>query len=303
MQRHSDIEIWEYMIWNVDPVLLDFGPLQIRWYGLLFALGFVFGYLIIRNVFLREGRPEPDLDPLLWHMVLGVVLGARLGHCLLYEPGYYLSHPLEILMIWHGGLASHGGAIGVLISLFFYSRKRPDQPYLWVLDRVSLAVPLGGAMVRLGNFFNSEIVGRPTQVPWAVHFLRIDRLPRHPAQLYESAVYFLCFLMMMAIYRRTSYYTDSKQAKVNSLTKVKFYKFRPENGFFFGLFLVLVFGFRFAIEFVKEPQVAFENTLWLDLGQILSLPFVLLGLFLICRTALRGNCSPGWRCDDKRDVR
>jgi phosphatidylglycerol:prolipoprotein diacylglycerol transferase len=251
------------MVWNVDPVLVEIGPLSIRYYGLFFALAFLLGHNIIRAVFRREEKPEEDLAALLLFMMAGTIAGARLGHCLFYDPGYYLSHPLEIVMFWTGGLASHGGAIGILAALFVYARHRPDQPYLWLLDRIAIVVALGGFFIRLGNLFNSEILGLPSDLPWAIVFARIDDLPRHPAQLYESFAYGTIFAGLYSLYLRLGQQTP--------------------RGLLFGLFLAAVFGFRFLVEFLKERQAAFSADLLLSVGQMLSLPLLLLGVALLAR--------------------
>ncbi len=249
--------------WDVSPELLRLGPFALRWYGLCFVLGFLLGYFIVRWIFQREHKPERDLDRLLFYMLAGTIIGARLGHCLFYEPAFYLRHPLEILMIWKGGLASHGGAIGILISLYLYSRSRPEQPYLWLLDRIAIPTALGGCFIRLGNLFNSEILGTPTDVPWAFVFARIDDVPRHPAQLSESIVYLLIFAVLLAVYRKLGE--------------------RTPRGLLTGLFLALVFGARFPIEFVKVRQAAFGEGLPLSMGQLLSIPMILAGLVLLWR--------------------
>ncbi len=252
-----------YIYWNAQPDLLHVGPLTVRWYGVLFALLFWIGFLIVRWQFLTEGKDETTLNSLLTHLVVGTIVGARLGHCLFYEPGYYLHHPLDILKIWEGGLASHGGAIGVLIALYCYCRQHPDQPYLWLLDRIAVPTALAGCMIRLGNLFNSEILGLPTSVPWAFVFAREDLVPRHPAQLYESIAYAIIFVILLAVYRR----------------------FRRETprGLLLGLFLVTVFTARFFIEFVKQRQTAYGANLPLSVGQLLSLPFILCGAALLGR--------------------
>jgi prolipoprotein diacylglyceryl transferase len=169
------------MIWDADPIMLDLGFVSIRWYGFLFSLGFLAGYAQMKRIYIREMKPLEDFDRLLVIMLVSTIVGARLGHCLFYEPAYYLSHPLEILRIWRGGLASHGGAIGILIGLYIFTRMRPSQPYPWLLDRIAIPTALAGCFIRVGNFFNSEILGEPTEVPWAVTFARIDLVPRHPA--------------------------------------------------------------------------------------------------------------------------
>jgi prolipoprotein diacylglyceryl transferase len=247
--------------WNVNPEIFSIGPVSIRWYGLLFASSFILGYVIIADIFKKEGRSEDDLNDLLWYMIIGTVVGARLGHCLFYNPEFYLSNPLEILKVYKGGLASHGAAIGILLSLSLFVKKKRGYSYLWLLDRIVIVVALGGAFIRLGNLFNSEIVGVETTVPWSFVFLRIDELPRHPAQLYEALAYFAVFGILFALYRK-----KWKELK---------------NGFIFGLFMIMVFGARFLIEFIKRDQVAFEASMPINMGQILSIPLVIAGLYLV----------------------
>ncbi len=251
--------------WNVNPEIIHLGPFSIRWYGLLFALGFIIGYQIFVNIYKKENRNVEDLNDLLWYMILGTVIGARLGHCLFYNPSYYLSNPLEILMIWHGGLASHGAAIGILIALWLYSKKKKDQPYLWLLDRIVIVVALGGSFIRLGNLFNSEIIGKPTNANWGFIFKRIDNIPRYPTQIFESLAYLTIFVILFTLYKKN----------VNK-------KF--SDGFLFGLFLIMTFTFRFFIEFFKENQTYLEAYLPLNMGQILSIPFVLTGIYFIYRS-------------------
>lgn len=249
--------------WEVTPEIVKLGPFSLRWYGLLFALGFVLGYIILSKVYKKEKKPLEDLEKLSVYVILGTVIGARLGHCLFYDPTYYLTNPIEILKVWQGGLASHGAAIGILTALYMFSKKRKDQNLLWILDRLVIVVALGGALIRLGNLFNSEIIGKAADVPWAFVFIRVDDIPRHPTQLYESLFYFGSFLILYFIYQKKSV------------------SLKP--GFLFGLFLILIFGFRFFIEFLKENQSAFESVLPINMGQILSIPFVLLGLYFIFR--------------------
>jgi phosphatidylglycerol:prolipoprotein diacylglycerol transferase len=226
----------------------------------LFATGFIIGYRIIFNIYRKENKPTQDLDPLLMYLVIGTVVGARLGHVLFYDPGYYFSHPLEIIKIWKGGLASHGGALGVLLATYLYSRKHPTQPYLWLLDRLAIPTALASAFIRLGNFFNSEILGTPTTVPWAIVFDRVDNVPRHPVQLYESISYLIIFIILMTLYKK-----------------------RAENlrpGMLLGLLLILVFGVRFMLEFIKMHQAAYA-TEFLSVGQWLSIPMVIAGVVLV----------------------
>lgn len=253
------------MIWDVSPDIFSLGPITIRWYGLLFASSFIVGFYIMQKIFQIESKKESDLNDLVWYMIIGTVIGARLGHCFFYNPGYYLSNPVKILMVWEGGLASHGAAIGILIAIYFYSKKRKDQTYLWVMDRVVITVALAGFFIRMGNLFNSEIIGKPTDLPWAFVFVGADipdpMVPRHPAQLYEAIAYLIIFLIIALIYR------SQKQ--------------NLKDGFIFGLFLLLIFAFRFFVEFVKENQSEFEAGMFLNMGQILSIPLVLAGIVLI----------------------
>lgn len=249
--------------WTVSPEILKLGPFSLRWYGLLFALAFVFGYIILSKVYKKEKKSLEDLEKLSIYVILGTVIGARLGHCLFYDPAYYLTNPIEILKVWQGGLASHGAAIGILTALYLFSKKKKDQNIIWILDRLVIVVALGGAFIRLGNLFNSEIIGKATDLPWAFVFVRVDEIPRHPTQIYESLFYFLSFIILYSIYQKKSV------------------TLKP--GFLFGLFLILIFGFRFFIEFLKENQSSFESALPINMGQILSIPFVLLGLYFILR--------------------
>ncbi|MGI6523695.1 MAG: prolipoprotein diacylglyceryl transferase [Bdellovibrionota bacterium] len=255
----------DYFVWDVSPELFSIGPIVIRWYGLLFACGFLFGFQLMGWIYKREGKPVQDLDRLFIYMVLGTVIGARLGHCLFYHPSYYLTHPLEILMVWHGGLASHGATIGILLALYLYCRKAKDQPYLWLVSRMTLIVALAAIFIRIGNFFNSEIIGIPSDLPWAVLFVRNHEfgaiVPRHPAQLYESFAYFWIFIILMLTYIKCGKDTQ------------------PE--LLLGLFFTLVFSARYLIEFVKTIQSGFENSMTLHMGQLLSLPLILFGLYML----------------------
>ena len=253
-----------FIEWSVSPVIFHLGFITVRWYGLLFAMAFVAGYFIMTWVFKKEGRPQADLEQLSVYMIFGTVIGARLGHCLFYNPVYYLSNPIEILKVWEGGLASHGAAIGIITAMYIFSKKKKKYSLLWILDRIVIVVALGGSFIRLGNLFNSEIIGKPADVAWAFVFTAIDNVPRHPAQLYESLAYFLIFIVLLFIYY--------KGISVN------------KNGLLFGLFLVLVFAFRFIVEFFKENQSGFEAGMTLNMGQLLSIPFVIIGIIFIYRS-------------------
>jgi len=252
--------------WNIDPELFSFGFIHIRYYSLMFIISFGLGVVLMKKFFRLEGMEPLDVDDLLMYMMGGTIIGARLGHVLFYSPAYYFSHPLEILMVWKGGLASHGAAIGILLALWLFSKKK-GYDYLWTVDQIVIVVALAGGFIRLGNLFNSEIVGAPTDVPWAFIFERLDNIPRHPTQIYESLAYFTIFFLLYRIYMKQ--------------------KSQLARGYLLGLFLVLVFGFRFFVEFFKEVQEPFERGLPLDMGQILSIPAVLGGLYLMMTAGKR----------------
>lgn len=255
----------DYFVWNVSPEIFHIGPVSIRWYGLLFALGFIVGYELMTRIFKLENRRVKDIEALTVIMVLSTVIGARLGHCFFYEPEYYLANPLEILKPWQGGLASHGAAIGIIIGLWIFIRRRKNEyTFLWIMDRIVITVALAGTFIRIGNFFNSEILGSEADVPWAIIFERVDMVPRHPGQLYEAISYLIIFFFLGFTYLK-------KKAAI-------------EPGKLFGIFLTLVFGARFIIEFFKERQTDFEIGLPMHMGQMLSIPFVLLGIYFWIRS-------------------
>lgn len=249
--------------WDASPVIFSVGPVSIRWYGLMFAVAFIVGYQIMAYFFKKEQKPAKYLESLMIIMILGTILGSRLGHCLFYAPEYYLANPIEMLKIWEGGLASHGAVFGNLLGLWLFSRRHKDIPLLWLLDRMVIVVAIGGSFIRMGNFFNSEIIGKAADVPWAVVFARIDLIPRHPGQLYESMAYIAIFIFLFFMY--------------------KSYKANIPQGLLFGWFLMLVFSARFFIEFFKEIQSPFEAGLALNMGQMLSLPLIAVGIYFILR--------------------
>ena len=269
--------------WNMNPILFQVGPLAVRWYGLFFAVSFLAGYKLMLWIYRHEGRPEIELESLFVYMFIGVLIGARLGHCLFYDPGFYLKHPIEILKIWEGGLASHGAALGILFSLFVFTRPCDRPSYLWLLDRIVLPVALAGFFIRMGNFFNSEIVGIPSTRSWAVVFESMDAVPRHAVQLYEAFAYGIIFVLLILVYRR----------KQNS----------SRQGMLLGLFLVSVFSARFMLEFLKTRQAAYEASQILSVGQWLSLPFVVLGAFLLARSlkAFQRHILPSIRDESVTD--
>ncbi len=251
------------IVWDADPVIFYIGERGIRWYGLLLAVGFMLAYLVISKVMKKEGFKQEIIDKFSMYAIIGVIAGLRLGHCLFYDPVYYLSNPLEILKVWEGGLASHGGAAGILLAVWLFA-KNQKLTYLGMLDRIVLVVPLAGAFVRIGNLMNSEIVGEPTTVPWAFVFKKLGETPLHPTQLYEAIFYFIMFFVFYLIYQ----------------------KYKPvwKDGVFLGWFLIVIFGFRYLIEFTKTEQVEFEGwTQAIKMGQLLSVPFILLGLYFLGR--------------------
>ncbi|MEI7583768.1 prolipoprotein diacylglyceryl transferase [Runella sp.] len=252
-----------YIIWDVNPEIFSIGSFSIRWYGLLFASGFLVGQRIMAHIFRKEGLKETLLDSLLLTMVITTVVGARLGHFLFYEPEVLLNNPLQVITPPFAGLASHGATIGILLGLYFYARAK-KMNFLWVVDRIVIVVALAGCFIRMGNLMNSEIVGKVTDVPWAFVFTRnfeFTQYPRHPAQLYEAmACLVLCFLLFWMWNKR---------------------KTQTPQGLLLGIFLIWVFGLRFVFEFFKENQVAFENELQFNMGQILSIPAIVLGIVFL----------------------
>lgn len=274
-----------FIKWDPSPEIFTIPGIDwpVRWYGLMWALAFILSHFFMNRVYKAEGRTDKQLDTLTLYIIIGTILGARLGHCLFYGPWFdetlengvvvegYLSHPLNMLKVYEGGLASHGGAIGIITAMILYCRKTKES-WLWLFDRLIIVVPLAGACIRIGNLINSEIIGTVTDVPWAFIFVQEDPMPRHPAQLYE-AVY--CIFLFGFMYWMWKHKRD---------------KFGP--GFMFGLFCVLLFVERFFDEFLKENQVEFENHNLLNQGQILSIPFILVGIFMMWRSCKLKNVAP-----------
>ena len=257
--------------WNLDPVIYwitDSFPL--KYYGLFFITGILLAHYVVKQIYATENIPIKNLEKLFIYVVVGIVLGARLGHCLFYDPSYYFENPLEILLpikkigdsyqfIGFQGLASHGGTIGVLIAIGIYCKKYKTN-FLWVLDKIAIVAPIVAAFIRFGNFMNSEIYGKPTNGNWGIVFQRDDLIPRHPTQIYEAFSYLLIFGILMLIYKK---------------------KKEKSNGLILGVALVLIFLARFIIEFFKENQVGFEDGMTINMGQILSIPFIIMGLILM----------------------
>ena len=261
--------------WNPDPELFNlFGSFPIRYYGLLWGIGIVLACIIVQRQYRDRKISEDKFTPLFFYCVIGITLGARLGHCIFYDWGYYQNHLIEMILpikqfpnegwkwIGYRGLASHGGTLGLIIALSLYCRIT-KMHYMDVLDMIAVATPICACFIRLANLMNSEIIGKPTDVPWAFVFEQVDMLPRHPAQLYEAIAYFIFFLGMVYLYKKSDHGT------------------KLHRGFFFGLCLTEIFTFRFFVEFLKENQVDFENTMTLNMGQWLSIPFVIIGIYFM----------------------
>ena len=254
-----------YIHWNASPEIIAIGPLHLRWYGLLFALGFLVGLYLVKKAYEEVKSPEEWLDKVFIYVVIGAVVGARLGHVVFYEWDYYSQHLSDIPKVWKGGLASHGGAIGILTALIIYSKVVTKKSLYWVFDKIVAAIALAGCFIRLGNLMNSEILGKKTTVAWAFVFEKIDDVPRHAVQLYESIFYLFSFFVLYYFYW--------------NMNK------RKQEGFMFGLFLILIWGGRFWLEFYKDDlggiQSYFGNVL--STGQLLSIPLVLWGIYLVFR--------------------
>ncbi|MBC8238662.1 MAG: prolipoprotein diacylglyceryl transferase [Helicobacteraceae bacterium] len=260
----------KYFEWSADPILVSFGSLSIHWYGVLFATAILSGFGVMNWIYKNENKGLEQLESLQIYMVVGIVIGARLGHCLFYDPAYYLANPLKILAIHEGGLASHGGGIGAIAATLYYTKKNKIS-FLYLLDRLAIPTALFAFFVRMGNLMNSEIVGIQTDVPWAFIFSRVDLIPRHPVQLYEALSYLSVFAVLLSLYLY-------KKAKINA-------------GLLFGLFLSLIFSVRILVEFVKERQAAYSDEMALSTGQMLSIPFLILGLALIIYSFMKKEKS------------
>ena len=260
--------------WNMNPEIISLGSISIRWYSLLFISGFILGWFIFKWFFKREGVPVKLLDPLLYTLLIATIVGARLGHCLFYQPDYYLGSWqgfTEIFMPWKGGLASHGGTIALFLAMWWFARhygKKYGFDLVWILDHLAIAVCFAATLIRLGNLFNSEIYGDVTNLPWGFIFERRGEVdPKHPTQLYEAISYFLLGIFQILMYK---------------------YKLpKLHRGFFIGTFFIGCFGMRFLIEFIKEPQVGFEQDMVLNMGQWLSIPFILLGIGFLAYSFIR----------------
>lgn len=266
-----------YILWNPDVEAFHILGLSIRWYSLCWLIGLLLAYFIVQRLYKQQKIKDELFDPLFLYCFFGILIGARLGHCLFYQPEYYLTsvkHFIEMIVpihfmvgggwkfVGYEGLASHGGTIGLIVALYLYYRR--TRLNLWqVLDNIAIATPITACFIRLGNLMNSEIIGKVTDVPWAFIFERVDKVPRHPGQLYEAIAYFVFFFVGLWFYRK--------------------HPQRVGTGFFFGLCLTLIFTFRFFIEYTKDIQVNFESGMLFNMGQILSIPFIIIGIYCMCR--------------------
>lgn len=266
-----------YILWNPDVEAFHILGLSIRWYSLCWLIGLLLAYFIVQRLYKQQKIKDELFDPLFLYCFFGILIGARLGHCLFYQPEYYLTsvkHFIEMIVpihfmagggwkfVGYEGLASHGGTIGLIVALYLYYRR--TRLNLWqVLDNIAIATPITACFIRLGNLMNSEIIGKVTDVPWAFIFERVDKVPRHPGQLYEAIAYFVFSFVGLWFYRK--------------------HPQRVGTGFFFGLCLTLIFTFRFFIEYTKDIQVNFESGMLFNMGQILSIPFIIIGIYCMCR--------------------
>ncbi len=270
---------FNYIIWDVNPEIFSIGMMSLRYYSVLFVGGILLGYLIVSKLYKNENKPHQEAYSLLMYIFAGIILGARLGHCLFYDFGYYSHHLAEIFLPFRmingrftltgfQGLASHGGAIGVLIAVGIYC-YRHKWNYLDIMDKIGIVAPLTGGFIRLGNLMNSEIVGKVTDIPFAFIFTHIDNYPRHPAQLYEAIAYFAIFTLLITLYCK-------KKQKVSP-------------GYYFGLSIFCIFIFRFFIEYIKINQSDFEDGMLFNMGQLLSVPFIVVGIFLFITSKIRND--------------
>lgn len=268
--------------WTADPAIFTIGSKEIRWYSLMFIIGFGIGYKIVERMWRRESINPKWIDPLLYYTLIGTVVGARLGHCLFYDPGYYLSHPIEILKVWEGGLASHGGVLGIIVAIYFYSKYVSRQSMLWTFDKLVVPTGLVAALIRIGNLMNHEVYGLPTDRPWGFRFIEnlhawrqgaepIFSAPSHPTQIYEAVCYLLTFVLCMWLYFKKDAW--------------------KKEGLIFGIFMICIFTARFFIEFLKNNQEDFEAAMPINMGQCLSIPFIVTGIYFVVRAWRRSRLN------------
>ena len=265
--------------WTAEPAIFSIGSREIRWYAVMFFIGFSIGYSIVKRMWKREDINPQWIDPLLYYTFFGMMIGARLGHCLFYAPGYYLSNPIDILKMWEGGLASHGGVLGIIVAIYFYSKKVSHKSMMWTFDKLVTPTGLVAALIRFGNLINHEVYGHATDLPWGFRFIvnqaawkrgaaPIFSPPSHPTQLYEAFFYLLTFALCMWLYFKKDAW--------------------KKEGLIFGIFMICIFTCRFFIEFLKNTQEKFEEGMLLNMGQLLSIPFIITGIFFVWK-ALRKN--------------
>ena len=287
------MNLLSYIVWNPDLEAFRLGPIAVRWYGLMWIIGLALAYFVVKRLYKEQKIKDEYFDPLFIYCFFGILIGARLGHCLFYEPDYFLTSFKGIVemilpirfgndgswlgqsfgfhIIGYAGLASHGGTLGLMIALWLYVRK--TKLSIWtVLDNIAIATGTTACFIRLGNLMNSEIIGKITDVPWAFIFEHVDKVPRHPGQLYEAIAYAILFFIMWTIYKRST-----QHPKPNT------YHPQVGTGWYFGFCLAYIFTFRFFIEYTKEIQEAFEASLPIDMGQILSIPFIILGAYCMIK--------------------
>lgn len=268
--------------WTADPAIFTIGSKEIRWYSLMFIIGFGIGYKIVERMWRRESINPKWIDPLLYYTLIGTVVGARFGHCLFYDPGYYLSHPIEILKVWEGGLASHGGVLGIIVAIYFYSKHVSRQNMLWTFDKLVVPTGLVAALIRIGNLINHEVYGLPTDRPWGFRFIEnlhawrqgaepIFSAPSHPTQIYEAVCYLLTFVLCMWLYFKKDAW--------------------KKEGLIFGIFMICIFTARFFIEFLKNNQEDFEAAMPINMGQCLSIPFIVTGIYFVVRAWRRSRLN------------
>ncbi len=270
------------IIWNVEPAIFTIGSFELRYYSLLFAMAFVVSYIIVKRFYEKEEVPLKELESLTVWVIVGGLLGARIGHCLFYDWSYYQNHILEIVLPFrfypefgftgYQGLASHGGAVGIIVAVFIFKFFSCKKSFFWLIDRVAVPTGFAGAFIRFGNLMNSEIYGHNTKMPWGFVFVQNgDTMASHPTQIYEAIAYIVCSIILLKFY--------------------SIEKYRQASGFLLGMFLIIVFTARFFIEFVKENQVGFEDAMLINMGQVLSIPLIIAGitLVIISRTVYKKN--------------
>ena len=262
--------ILSYIVWNPDPVAFSMGPLEVRWYGLIYATGFLFAVWLISKMFKSEGYPEEWADKVFIYLVIATIVGSRLGHVFFYDWAYYKDHLLEIFQVWKGGLASHGGAAAIILTTWLMAKYMCHKSFFWLADRIYVICAPVAALIRVGNLMNSEIYGDVTNLPWGFIFERRgETKPKHPTAIYEALSYNILGLGLLWAYWK----------KLDQL----------KRGTIFGIFLIVLFGMRFLIEFIKEPQVGFEESMVLNMGQWLSVPFILAGIVILIWSLKKGK--------------